>query len=341
MEADLLSEEVGGGPLVERAAKITRAAERSARIVKNFLALARQRSAERLQVAFNDVVEEAVELLAYALRVDDIEVCLRLAEPLPILWADPHQLHQVIVNLITNAHQALRDMPAPRRLSITTSFDPTHTRVRLEVADTGPGIPPALQARVFEPFFTTKPPGVGTGLGLSLCQGIVEGHGGTISLESLPGRGTLFRVELPVESAPAKVPETPQGITPLSIQPKAILAVDDEPGITGALAYLLSRSGHQVETAANGRIALERLQQQTYDLILSDLRMPELDGVGFYRALEHSYPQLLQRVIFLTGDTLSPETRELLAQNRGLHLNKPFTAAEVRRVVQQALQGTR
>ena len=131
---------------------------------------------------------------------------LRLAAELPRLWADPHQLQQVLVNLVTNAQQALREVAAPRQLTLTTRWDPARTRVTLEVADTGPGMPPEIQARIFEPFFTTKPPGVGTGLGLPLCQGIIEGHGGTIGVTSQPGQGTTFRVELPVGVVPAPPP---------------------------------------------------------------------------------------------------------------------------------------
>jgi C4-dicarboxylate-specific signal transduction histidine kinase len=157
MRADVLHEELHDGPLAEQVHAITQAAERCVRIVNNFLTLARQHSAARQPVQLNTVIEEALQLLAYMLQVDDIAVELHLAPDLPTLWADPHQLHQVVLNPVTNAHQALREVPTPRRLTLTTHGNPTGTFVRLEVADTGPGIPPAVQARIFEPFFTTKP----------------------------------------------------------------------------------------------------------------------------------------------------------------------------------------
>src|SRR4029453_240075 len=115
-------------------------------------------------------------------------------------WADPHQLHQVVVNLVTNAHQAMRETP-PGRITLATGMTAGGDRVWLEVRDTGPGITPEIQRRIFEPFFTTKPPGVGTGLGLSLCQGIVESHGGRIWVVGSDGPGAIFRVELPVATA--------------------------------------------------------------------------------------------------------------------------------------------
>jgi two-component system NtrC family sensor kinase len=164
----------------EQVTAITQAAERCMRIVRNFLTLARQHPPERHPVALNSVVQGAMELLAYGLQVDTVTVDWRLAPDLPGLWADPHQLHQVVVNLVTNAHQALREVPPPRHLTLTTRADPAQSRMLLEVADTGPGIPPAIQAQIFEPFFTTKPPGVGTGLGLPLCRGILEAHGGSL-----------------------------------------------------------------------------------------------------------------------------------------------------------------
>jgi two-component system NtrC family sensor kinase len=118
-----------------------------------------------------------------------------------------------------------------------------------------------------------------------------------------------------------------------AVEGSTILDIDDEPGSTSALAYLLRRDGHTVETTANGRLALTKLQEWTYDLILCDLRMPELDGPGFYRQLGHSHPHLRRRVIFLTGDTLSSEAREFLEKVGVAHLSKPFRAAEIRQAL--------
>jgi CheY-like chemotaxis protein len=206
------------------------------------------------------------------------------------------------------------------------------------VADNGPGIPPEIQARIFEPFFTTKPPGLGTGLGLPLCQGIVESHGGSIDVTSAPGQGTTFRIELPVGTATAFPSPTSHDEPPAAVSGSAILLVDDEPGIAKALPRLLQRDGHTIDTAANGRLALAMLQERSYDLILCDLRMPELDGPGLYRALEQQQPQLCRRFLFLTGDTLSPEVQAFLAQSGVPRLTKPFNAAEVRRAITLALQ---
>ena len=186
------------GPIAERADQLYKAADRCAHIVKNFLALARQHPPERQQVQLNQVAREAVELLAYPLRVDNVEIIWDLTDRLPRIWADSHMLYQVVANLIVNAQQAMHNGSPRRRLTITTRVEASSGGVILIVADTGPGIPAEIQARIFEPFFTTKPPGQGTGLGLSLCQGIIDSHGGTMRVESQPGRGAAFIVELPV-----------------------------------------------------------------------------------------------------------------------------------------------
>ncbi len=337
-QATLLAAQVQGSPAAERAAKIVQAADRCARIVKNFLALARQRPPERQQVLLNEVVQEAVELLAYQLRVDSVKVQFDLAEDLPTLWADPYQLHQVVVNLVTNAQQAMRKTPLPRGLTLATRFDPTRERVVLVVADTGPGIPPDVRGRIFEPFFTTKPPGEGTGLGLPICHGIVEGHEGTIQVQSQDGQGTTFVIELPVTTATvtAAGARFEEAVSPL--QDKMILIVDDEPVISELLTDILSLDGHRVERAANGALALEKLGTRDYDLILTDMRMPELDGPGLYREVERRHPDLCRRFVFVTGDLLSQESRAFLEQAGVPNLTKPFALEEVRRAVQRALR---
>lgn len=337
-QADLLRERLEGVALGTRAETIAHAARRCARIVKNFLTLARQRPPERQHVSLNNVVQEAVELLAYLLRVDNVKVALDLAPDLPRLWADPHQLHQIVVNLVTNAHHAMRATPPPRRLTLATRFDPAGRRVSLAVADTGPGIPPEIQSRIFEPFFTTRPPGEGTGLGLSLCLGVIESHGGEIRVESQPGQGATFVVELPVQTPPEldREDETAEPLPP--IRNKRILVVDDEPDVARVLEDVLSADGHQVEMAENGAVALDKLRAGTYDLILSDLRMPKLDGPGLYQEVERRHPEILGRFIFLTGDTLGRETTGFLERTGAPSLSKPFSPEEVRRLIQRALR---
>ncbi len=335
-QAALLRGATADPALLDRIDRIVRAADRCARIVRSFLALARQRASHRGEVRLDALIRQAVELLAYSLRVDGIEVALELAPEVPPFDGDADQLYQLVVNLVTNAHHALRGRPAPRRVTIRTRTDAGRRRVMLDVADTGAGVPLELRARIFEPFFTTKPPGEGTGLGLSLCRAIAQEHGGEILLEGEPGGGALFRVELPMEP-PRVAPAEPLPARTAAAGGRTILVVDDEPEVASLLADILAADGHHVDQAPNGARALERLGAAAYDLIVTDMRMPELDGPGLYREVERRHPALVRRVIFLTGDLLSPELREFVERARVPTLAKPFSFADVRRLVREVL----
>jgi CheY-like chemotaxis protein len=205
------------------------------------------------------------------------------------------------------------------------------------VADNGPGIPAEVRDKIFEPFFTTKPVGKGTGLGLALCQSIVVDHGGTMEVASPPGRGAVFSMKLPVRSPDVTTAEVRPTEAAVLLPPCTILVVDDESEVAALLAELLTGGGHRVDIAANGLIALERLAEHSYDAILSDLRMPELDGPALYREVERRYPQLASRFAFLTGDALGDETRAFLEALHAPHLGKPFSAEDVIQVLRQVL----
>jgi signal transduction histidine kinase len=338
-QAQLLRDTVSDPVVTRRAEQIDKAARRCVRIVRNFLALARQRPPERSATRLNDLVQGAVELLAYELRTDGVEVVLELADDVPVLWADPHQLHQVLVNLIANAHQAMRRHQQPRQLLLATRHQPDRARVQLEVADTGPGIPPDVLAKIFEAFFTTKPAGEGTGLGLSLCQSIIEEHGGAIAAHSELGRGTRFVVELPIAVPPPPAAETAAPDAAPAVSPKTVLVVDDEPDVAAVLVEVLERDGHKADTATNGAMALEMLARRPYDLVLCDTKMPVLDGEGFYHELGRRFPALRTRMIFLTGDVLSRDKREFLEGAGVPFLMKPCDLDAVRRLVRQVLAG--
>jgi two-component system NtrC family sensor kinase len=259
-QAQLLQETAPDEKTAARGTRIRNAAERCVKIVKTFLAMARRRPPERTLVNLNSLVEGALEVLGYTLRSAGIEVQTDLAADLPLTWADGDQLQQVVTNLVVNAEQAMSDGDGPRRLRIATRFDAASDQLRLEVADSGPGVPPAIRTRIFEPFFTTKSVGVGTGVGLSLCHGIVASHGGSIAAADAPGGGALFVVTLPhVPTGPhgtqAAVPESRTAGLPA----RSILIVDDEVEIAETLAEMLAEAGHRVDIAPNGKAALERI----------------------------------------------------------------------------------
>jgi two-component system NtrC family sensor kinase len=324
----------------QRAEKIGQAGDRCARIVKNFLALARQRPPERRPVGINSLINETVELLAYSLRVDNVQVVTELAADCPLIWADPHQVQQVIVNLLSNANDAMRGMAGIKEIRIASRSGPEPGHITVELADTGPGIPAEVRARIFEPFFTTKAPGSGTGLGLSLCLASVESHGGTMTVESEPGHGARFRVVLPLGEGESRGADD-RGARPEPIRGASILVVDDEPEVAETLRDLLTADGHQVVIADTGVRALDAVQQRAFDLVISDIRMPGLDGRGLYDAVAARFPALLPRLVFVTGDTLSRETVEFLQRTEVPCLGKPLALDEIRLVLEARLKACR
>lgn len=316
----------------DAALKIRTAADRCARIVRTYLAMARHQQPARGPVAINEVIRAALDITAYTVRSSNIEVALDLREDIPPLLADADQLHQVLMNLIVNAQQVLQDQPGERRIRVCSGYDADAGAIRITVADNGPGIPGHLRARVFEPFFTTKPVGFGTGIGLAVSFGIVEAHGGTLAVDCPPGGGTVFGITLPAVSADA----ADSGVTPpapKAARPLSVLVVDDEAPVRDMLSEILREAGHRVVTAVSGREALVRLEFAAYDVILTDIRMPELDGRALYHEIETRWPERAARVVFVTGDTLSTTSRNIAAESGCPVLEKPFLPSEVRRVV--------
>ncbi|HSA82174.1 MAG TPA: PAS domain S-box protein, partial [Geminicoccaceae bacterium] len=309
----------------ERAVKVQAAAERCARIVRTFLAMARQKPEAWGQVQVNQVVEGALEVVGYGLRTTDVEVVLDLAPDLPPVSGDDDQLTLVMMNLIVNAQHALQTASPPRRLEITTARQ--NGSVRIEVADNGPGIPSTIAGRIFEPFFTTKPQGFGTGIGLSVCQNIVSAHHGEIAAASRPTGGSLFTITLPASPTGTPAPSVPA--MAVGIRGR-ILIVEDEPEIAQMVAEVLRRDGHEIVLATSGREALARLATEPVDLILSDLRMPDLDGPGLHRELAAVAPALVRRVVFVTGDVLTPETDRFLGETGLPVLEKPLDPYDLR-----------
>jgi PAS domain S-box-containing protein len=317
----VLLEDLSSDPATKtRAAKIHAAAERCARIVRTFLAMARSRPSERGPIDVNGVIEAALELLAYGLRSAGITVACHLGRAVPPVWGDGDQLHQVMSNLIVNAQHALQSVDPPRELRVSTRR--AGDVVEVQVVDNGPGVDPALAKRIFEPFFTTKPAGHGTGIGLSVCHGIVSAHGGTIELDGRSGRGAAFVVRLPA-SEEALAGEAPRETSLPKASGGRVLLVDDEPEIGTVYAEVLRRAGHEVTVAISGNQALSLLRAHSFDLVVSDLRMPDLDGPGLHRTLSESSSGPSVRFIFMTGDALSPQVSRFLKGTGCEVLEKP------------------
>ena len=335
-------------------------AQRAARVVNNLLTFARNHPTERVPTYLNDVIERTLALRAYELRVSDIEVLTDMQRDLPQIVVDPHRLQQVILNLIINAEQALREcdkQDQPGRLIIRTRLvralahpdqgaeDGSLQMIRIEVEDNGPGIPQEILDRIFDPVFTTKPPGKGTGLGLSVCRNIVEEHGGRIWAENVRPHGARLIVELPMEQPEPAVEEPTQvalsdgpgrkseSPPPPSGSGRKVLVIDDEPSVARLLVSILEAEGHLVHAVQDGKDALQELQANRYDLVISDVKMPGMNGRRLYDYLQRHQPEMVNRLIFITGDTASTETWAFLEATGRPWVSKPFKVEAVRKAL--------
>ena len=342
-------------PQGEDVQKIYQEAERARRILRQLLQSSREVRPERKQVSLNAIVRRALELQCFGMPAEQIRVETELDPATPVLVGDPDQLQQVVMNLVTNAQQAIEHARGRGVIHISTRRT-GERQVRLEIADDGPGIPPALLARIFDPFFTTKPAGLGTGLGLSIVLSIVREHGGQVHVANRPGGGAAFSVDLPVARpetpagrpaksrkaaaapAPPPVERQPAAGSPEPRTPARVLIVEDEPTVARLIADVLRDKGMTVETLLDGREALARAAQRSYDLVICDLKMPGLDGQHFYEALARSGSPLRDRVIFVTGDPLSAPTLEFFENYHLPYVPKPFRVEELLQAVRSALK---
>jgi two-component system NtrC family sensor kinase len=337
--ASLLEEKCADHPELQvDAQRIREAAERCGRIVRTFLDMARSRPSHRGPVALNDMVRAATEMLQYGYRSHGIALELELADALPPVNADGDQIGQVVMNLLVNAQQALAGLEGTRRVRVQTGVEKRRNdrepRVWLRVADNGPGVSDELRARVFEPYFTTKPEGIGTGMGLAVSRSMARDHGGDLILEPASAAeegltGASFRLSLPISgiaestTVPAALPEPGA-----SLQAR-VLVVDDEPELAELMREMLEGAGYEVATAESGAVALEMLATARFDAIVSDLRMPEMDGAGLWREVRARHANLARSMLFVTGDTLSPDAHEFLRSTRCASLDKPFSKTDL------------
>lgn len=334
--ASLLEERCEDQPQLRAdAQRIREAAERCGRIVRTFLNMARSRPSQRAPVALNEMVRAASDMLQYGYRTHGIELELALGEALPPVIADTDEIGQVVMNLLVNAQQALAGREGPRRVRVQSGLEPRREtrepRVWLRVDDNGPGVPVDLRAHVFDAYFTTKPEGIGTGLGLAVSRSLARSHGGELVLEANSALGgACFRLSLPISGVAA--PDTTPGelhAAPGEAVQARVLVVDDEPELAALMREMLEGAGYEVATAESGAVALEMLALARFDAIVSDLRMPDMDGAALWREVSARQPRLARAMLFVTGDTLSPDARAFLRSAHCDSLDKPFSRTDL------------
>jgi PAS domain S-box-containing protein len=336
------AERLAGRALDEPTARdldaIHNAADRAARIVRNLQTFVRKRHTTRTTVELNQVVTETLALRAYEQRAANVVIVQALAAALPPIFADPHQIQQILLNLIINAEQAMLDAHGRGTLILRSWHDPDRDAVVLEVHDDGPGMPEEVQARVFDPFFTTKAVGKGTGLGLTVAYAIAHEHGGRLRVESVRGRGTSFFLELPVGGATVRPPEParPGALPPVTPGSRA-LVIEDERALGDAVAASLGDEGFAVDRAENGEEGLARLAERRYDVVICDLKMPRVDGVALFERVSATMPDVKRRLVFVTGDVAGTDTERFLEDSGCRWIAKPFRLRDLVRVARETM----
>jgi PAS domain S-box-containing protein len=329
----------------ENLSRVLSAAQRARDLVGQILAFSRRSDQKLLPIHVTPLVKETLKLLRASLPTT-VEIRQVLASSADTVLADPTQIHQVVLNLCTNAGQAMRERGGALTVSlddvvIDSDFAARHPSLRegpclrLTVSDTGPGMTREVMERIFEPFFTTKGPGEGTGLGLSVVDGIVKSHGGAISVYSESGQGTTFQVFLPLTKAAAEAEAAPEGEVPGGTE--RLLVVDDEPAIVDLECKVLERLGYRVTgtTSPAEALASFRASPDGFDLLVSDLTMPGLTGVALTEEIRRLRPRL--PVVLCTGfsHALPQGTFDALGI-RGIVL-KPVTARALGLAVRREL----
>ena len=306
--------------------------ERAAKIVRNLLTFSRKRHTTRAMIDLNQVVGETVSLRAYDQRVSNLRTIQALASGLPQIFADPHQVKQVLLNLIVNAEQAMLAAHGHGTLVIRTWFDLEQESVVLEINDDGPGVPDDVQAKIFDPFFTTKAVGHGTGLGLTVAYAIVQEHGGRIRVASPASGGASFFVEFTASGSVSRPSHTPLPPHRSAGNGAKVLVIEDEPALSVAVSEALTDAGFRVDRAADGQEALARIKTELYDLLVCDLKMPRMDGPTLYRAIMETKPTLAQRIIFVTGDVAGTDAERFLEETGCQWLAKPFRLRDLLKI---------
>lgn len=321
--------------LTQMTTDATTAAETIRTVVHGLKTFSRIPDEQRSLIDVRTVLELSVRLTSHEIRQ---RACLVTDfGATPMVHADGARLGQVFVNLLVNASQAIPDGDSSgHEIRIITSTDAAGHAV-IEIGDTGSGIPAASLGQVFDPFFTTKAVGVGTGLGLSICHNLVSSIGGSITVTSQEGRGTTFRVALPAAAAPLVAPSTDDvSQVPAAVRAR-VLVVDDDPVLGVTLRRVLRDHVVTVVTAAADALLLLDAGEK-FDVILSDMMMPEMSGMEFHAELMRRYPDAAARVVFISGGTFTAGASAFLAQVPNECLEKPFAVDTLRTLIKRFAQ---
>lgn len=311
-------------------------ASRVASITNRMLAFSRQHKPEKSVVDINEIIKTTIDMRRYELETNNIRLHTEFESDLPHTVADAGQLQQVFLNIILNAETEM--IQAHGMGTLTLKTEKVGDMLRTIIADSGPGITDEVSDRIYDPFFTTRDVGKGAGLGLSVSYGIIQEHNGRIDFRSEPGQGAEFVVDIPIITRESQLAfDVPETETPVISRASTVLIIDDEEVVRQFVIEVLKQDGHRIEISVDGETALDRLKNETFDVILLDIKLPGMNGIELYRKLRKIRPDLLAKIIFVTGDVLGTETTEFLSKTGASYLTKPFSVYMLRRALAEVL----
>ena len=336
--SDMLMERKLPQDMREQVEIIADGSRRVADIVKRLLTFARQHKPVRAMVNINDLIANTLNMRSYVLKTNNINVITEYDATLPLITIDPGQIQQVFLNLIVNAEYSMKKTDKPGELKITTKI--INDKITVSFRDNGLGISEENMKRLFQPFFTTKPVGEGTGLGLSLSRSIIAEHSGTLSVESKINEGATFFIELPVkkdysydESTESALSMNSQG----SSKRINILVVDDEMSVRQFIKSSLNTAEYYVETTASPYEALQKIKESNYDLIIIDIRMPDMSGQELFEKIVNDKPYMSKTILITTGDSANSEVKSFIQKYKLHFLSKPFSRQMLESKIREVL----
>ena len=304
-------------------------AKRATRIVQNLLSFARERKPEKRPANLNELVSNIADLRQYDLRTRDVTLTVAVDETLPPTMVDTDQIQQVLLNMVNNSAQAI---PQGQSGEIEVGTRRKDDWLFVWVKDNGKGIESGNIEKIFDPFFSTKGEKTNNGLGLSISYGIVKEHGGDIHVKSTVDEGTSMTIQLPLvhalgETDAKSIEEVKQSFP--RVENRRALVIDDEANIASLLQEILGYVGFITDISNSGKDALHKLLDNEYEVVICDLRMPEMDGRHIYREICHSHSTLKDRFILTTGDVADPNAKQFAERNGIQLVPKPFTRQSI------------
>ncbi|HVY54272.1 MAG TPA: response regulator, partial [Thermodesulfobacteriota bacterium] len=319
---------------------IFNSAQRVVTIIEKLLSFSRESLPVSGYEDINGLIEQSLEFREYQYLIENVEIVKKLDPALPRTMVDPAQMKQVFMNLLLNAEQAILESHGSGRIEIETKLK-NNSCIEITISDNGPGIPDDIKGKVFDPFFTTREPGKGTGLGLSVSYEIVNKHGGTLFMKEGVSEGAAFVIDLPVVTPHGEYGQT--GNTAgedrlMEMKNRRVLIVEDEVVMTSLVKTVLEEQGYNIDVASCGREAIRNRDLGQYDLIVCDIRLPDINGMELFKEIKKRDPETASRVFFITGDT-SNKTKKFLDRVGNPYLIKPFKIDKLRAHLNEVLAG--